>query len=134
MDNNTARKIHKCRCARAVVLALSAALTFQTLGSGAPRVPAFPGAEGAGASTPGGRGGKVIEGTNLDDSGPGSFRAALETSGPRTVVFRVGGLITLTNRLRIAEPFISIAGPTAPCDGVCVRSETTESNSHDVIS
>ncbi len=133
MDNNTAHKIHEGLCTRTVVLAISVALAFQTLGSEAPRVPAFPGAEGAGAITPGGRGGKVIEVTNLDDSGPGSFRAALEGSGQRIVVFRVGGLITLTNRLRVAEPFITIAGQTAPGDGVCVRGETTEINTHDVI-
>jgi hypothetical protein len=74
-----------------------------------------------------------MEVTTLDDSGPGSFRAALEASEPRIVVFRVAGLITLTNRVRIAEPFITIAGQTAPGDGVCVRGETTEINTHDVV-
>jgi len=105
---------------------------FSVSGMAAP-VPAFPGAEGGGAITPGGRGGQVIQVTSLDDSGPGSFRAALEASGRRIVVFRVGGLITLTNRLRITEPFITIAGQTAPGDGICVRGETTEINTHDVI-
>ena len=57
--------------------------------------PAFPGAEGFGASTPGGRGGRVVFVTTLDDRGPGSFREAVAAKGPRTVVFRVGGLVTL---------------------------------------
>lgn len=96
-------------------------------------VPAFPGAEGAGAMTPGGRGGRVIEVTTLEDGGPGSLRAALEAAGPRIVIFRVGGLITLAKPLQISEPFITVAGQTAPGDGICVRGETTEINTHDVV-
>ena len=63
------------------------------------QVPAFPGAEGAGAMSVGGRGGRAIHVTNLNDSGPGSLRAALDASGPRTVIFDVGGTIRLTKRL-----------------------------------
>src|SRR2546430_1952841 len=59
-----------------------------------PKVPAFPGAEGAGAITPGGRGGKVYEVTTLADGGPGSLREALAVREPRTVVFRISGIIT----------------------------------------
>ncbi len=97
------------------------------------KVPAFPGAEGAGAVTPGGRGGKVFEVTNLNDSGPGSLREAVEADGPRIVVFRVSGIIMLESKLTISNPFITIAGQTAPGDGICIRGQTTEINTHDVV-
>jgi pectate lyase len=96
-------------------------------------IPAFPGAEGAGAFTPGGRGGKILRVTNLDDRGPGSLREAVEANGPRMVVFRVAGIIHLESPLSITHPFITIAGQTAPGDGVCIRNHTFEINSHDVI-
>jgi pectate lyase len=116
---------------RDVALVMSALLTAA---SGADKqVPAFPGAEGYGAVTRGGRGGRVIEVTSLADKGPGTFRAALEAEGPRTVVFRVAGLITLETPVKIAHPFITIAGQTAPGDGICVRGHTTEINTHEVI-
>lgn len=84
-------------------------------------VPAFPGAEGAGAMTPGGRGGAVIAVTTLDDDGPGSLRAACDASGVRTVVFRVGGTIRLRSPLVLRNPYITIAGQTAPGGGICLR-------------
>ena len=85
------------------------------------RAPAFPGAEGFGKYSIGGRGGRVIEVTNLNDTGPGSFRAACEAEGPRTVVFRVSGTIPLEKELKIRNPYLTIAGQTAPGDGVCIK-------------
>jgi hypothetical protein len=79
-----------------------------------PQVLAFPGAEGFAAAATGGRGGIVCEVTNLDDSGPGSLRDCIDRTEPRTVVFRTGGTITLKSGLYIANPYITIAGQTAP--------------------
>lgn len=96
-------------------------------------IPAFPGAEGAGAFTPGGRGGRIFEVTHLNDNGPGSLREAVEAEGPRIVIFRVSGIITLEKLLTISNPYLTIAGQTAPGDGICIRGQTTEINTHDVV-
>lgn len=97
------------------------------------QVPSFPGAEGFGANTPGGRGGQVIKVTNLNDHGPGSLRAAVEAEYPRIVIFETGGIINLETELSVRNPFITIAGQTAPGDGICLRGESLRIRTHDVV-
>ena len=97
------------------------------------KIPSFPGAEGGGMYTFGGRGGKVLVVTSLEDSGPGTFREACETGGARIIVFNVSGIIRLKTPLSIRAPYVTIAGQTAPGDGVCIAGETIEINTHDVI-
>jgi pectate lyase len=95
--------------------------------------PAFPGAEGYGAFTAGGRGGKTLYVDNLNDSGPGSLRAAIETPGPRTIVFRVGGVIQLKSVLNISEPFVTIDGQNAQGDGIMLHNYGITVKTHDVV-
>ncbi|MDQ8756945.1 pectate lyase [Sphingosinicella sp. LHD-64] len=95
---------------------------------------AFPGAVGWAAQTQGGRGGAILRVTNLDAAGPGSLRAALEARGPRIVVFEVAGVIDLgLTTLTIAEPFLTIAGQTAPSPGITIIRGGIDMRAHDVI-
>lgn len=96
-------------------------------------IPAFPGAEGGGMYTFGGRGGKVITVTSLEDDGPGTLREACEKGGARIIVFNVAGIIRLKSPLTIRAPYITIAGQTAPGNGVCIAGETVWIDTHDVI-
>ncbi len=96
-------------------------------------IPAFPGAEGGGMFTCGGRGGKVFVVTSLEDNGPGTFREACEAGGARIVVFNVSGIVRLKNPISIRAPYITIAGQTAPGDGVVIAGESVDIDTHDVI-
>ncbi|MBP9902091.1 MAG: SUMF1/EgtB/PvdO family nonheme iron enzyme [Verrucomicrobia bacterium] len=119
-----------------VVLSLAAMRTVP-----AQHLPAFPGAEGFGSFTPGGRGGKVLYVTSLEDYDAskgetpisGSLRQAIETQGPRTILFKTSGTIFLKSVLVVKEPFLTIAGQTAPGDGICIARYTTRVEAHDVI-
>lgn len=142
-------------CRRAPIAVLSAiALAACDSVSRAPETPssasrdkdagalAFPGAVGHGRYAKGGRGGKILFVTTLDDAGPGSLRACIETNAPRVCIFRVGGVIRFTTeRPLIRNPYITIAGQTAPGGGVLITHDGGElgltpiaiKRSHDVI-
>ncbi|NHK26440.1 pectate lyase [Parvularcula flava] len=95
---------------------------------------AFEGAMGWAATTPGGRGGEIIRVTNLDAEGEGSLRAALEAEGPRIVVFEVGGVIDLDSEtIRVSNPFVTIAGQTAPSPGITIIKGGITFATNDVI-
>lgn len=96
---------------------------------------AFPGAEGFGRYAIGGRDGQVVHVTSLEDTNTeGTLRYALETvTGPRTVVFDISGIITLTKRITVNEPYVTIAGQTAPGDGILIRGNSLTFGNEGVI-
>ena len=116
------------------------------MGAEGKSLPAFPGAEGWGSTTPGGRGGKVIFVTSLADRGPGTLREALGTKGARTILFRVSGVIKLKKSLKLGgrwKPekgdspcsFVTIAGQSAPGGGICIsgRPLVIKDGVHDIV-
>lgn len=121
-------------CTHSVVRAGSAPIASITT---AITPPAFPGGEGFGANTLGGRGGKIFEVANLNDSGPGSLRACIDAIGARTCLFRVGGLIQLQSSLSIRNPYITVAGQTAPGGGITLKrtpgGDTLLIKTHDIV-
>jgi hypothetical protein len=93
----------------------------------------FPGAQGFGTDTPAGRGGRILRVTNLNDSGPGSLRAAVAVAEARIVVFEVSGAIKLNKTITIRNPYITIAGQTAPAPGIMLKGAGLTIVTHDVL-
>jgi hypothetical protein len=93
----------------------------------------FPGATGFGTDSPAGRGGTILKVTNLNDSGTGSLRAALEANGPRIVVFEISGTINLSSSISINDPYLTVAGQTAPSPGITIEGGLIGIYTHDVL-
>ena len=122
-----------------MLMAASCVFVCCTVSLPAQDLPAFPGAEGFGATTVGGRGGRVIEVTNTNDHGPGSLRAAAGAEGPRIIVFRVSGTIEVDSPIEIVHPYLTIAGQTAPGGGITLKNSEAnlyaplQVKTHDVV-
>jgi pectate lyase len=128
--------------AKTLIVSLAAAGVALAAGAQAPRQSqarqaaglAFPGAVGWAATTPGGRGGRIVKVTTLANDGVGSLRAALAMAEPRIIVFEVGGVIDLERQtLKITEPNVTIAGQTAPSPGVTLIQGGIDVLTHDVV-
>lgn len=142
MANITDRRTLRLVSHLAVGLVLASAISVRAEPPAPPQRPAFPGAEGFGRMAQGGRGGRIMAVTTLADAGPGSLRACIDAVGPRVCVFRVGGIIRYTTmRPDIRNPYITIAGETAPGGGILITHAGGKGaftpfvikNTHDVI-
>jgi len=117
-----------------MALAIATPALAQTAPAPEPQKLAFPGAVGPAAHTPGGRGGRIIRVTSLDAAGPGTLREAVDAKGPRIIVFEVAGVIDLHRSvLEIREPYLTIAGQTAPSPGITIIRGGIDLKTHDVI-
>jgi pectate lyase len=124
---------NKARPMRPWTVAAFSVFVCTGISPGAPPL-AFPGAQGFGAVTPGGRGGKILRVTSLESTGKGTLREALWATGPRIIVFEVGGVIDLDGRsLSVKEPFVTIAGQTAPAPGITLIKGSLNIMGHDVV-
>ncbi|HET6821404.1 MAG TPA: hypothetical protein VFH34_02085, partial [Anaerolineales bacterium] len=126
-------KRNKLITALVATLVLLSTIAQSVSAAGPTPVRVFPGAMGFGTFTPAGRGGKVIYVTNLNDIGLGTLRSALTAQFPRTVVFKVSGTITLASDIIVNKPFLTVAGQTAPGEGVQIRGAQIKIATHDVL-
>ena len=117
----------------ALVLFCGATLPLAAATGADPRPLAFPGAEGFGRHALGGRGGQVFKVTRLDDDGPGSLRAALRAKGPRTVLFEISGVIELEREIVLKNGRVTIAGQSAPGDGITLKNHGLVVKADDVV-
>ena len=115
-------------------LFLALALSASPASAAATAPLAFPGAVGPAAHTVGGRGGQILRVTTLAPDGPGSLKAAIETPGPRIIVFEVGGVIDMgRTTISVTHPFLTIAGQTAPGPGITLIRTGIDVKTHDVV-
>lgn len=125
--------VTKCREIPHMPRPLWETLPVRDVAEPADAAPAFEGAEGFGRSAKGGRGGVTIPVENLNDDGPGSFRAAVRAKGPRIVEFRVSGEIALKSAVRVMEPFLTVDGQSAPDGGITFTGDGLLVRTHDVV-